>query len=95
MIILVQHVCGAADTTRQGEALHAAMVDLLDREANVVVSFAGIRTATSSFVNASFVLLLSNLPMEEMKKRVRIADSTRQINDMIRRCLAQRAELAA
>jgi hypothetical protein len=44
----------------------------------------GLTTATSSFVNVAFVSLLRTYDLAEIKRRVRIVKSTRQINDMIR-----------
>lgn len=41
-------------------------------------------TATSSFVNAAFVPLLDFVSFVELKRRIKVVDSNRQINEMIR-----------
>ena len=54
------------------------------KQARVVVSFDGITTATSSFVNSSIVPLLKTNSFAEIKRRMRVIDSKRQIDEMIR-----------
>jgi len=39
---------------------------------------------TSSFVHAAFVALLDHFPYAEVKARLRVIESTRQINDVIK-----------
>lgn len=94
MVIQVRDHVQAADTHQQGSAVHARILSLLRQGHNVEISFSGIDTATSSFVNACFVELLGFLSLDEVKKRVRVVDSTRQINDMIRRRMVREAEAA-
>ncbi len=94
MVISVYEVCGAASTSAEGEALHAAMVNGLRGDDGIAISFANVRTATSSFVNSSLVALLADFEMTEIRRRVDILDSTHQINDMIRRCLKQETQIA-
>lgn len=94
MVIHVKGICDAADTGAQGELLFAAMMQGLRQGDNIVLSFAGVPTATSSFINASFVQLLSFMTFDEIKRRVVIKDSSRQINEMIKRRLSREAEIA-
>lgn len=54
----------------------------------VVLSFDGVTDVPSSFVNAAFVSLLDEYPFETLKSQLTIIDATKQIADMIRRCLA-------
>jgi hypothetical protein len=49
-----------------------------------VVSFGGVHSATSSFVNSAFVPLLDDISLDDLKRRVRVVRSSRQINDMIK-----------
>jgi hypothetical protein len=92
MVIRVKDICEAADTASQGEALYAAVKNALRTDQQIVISFDGIEAATSSFTNASFVALLVDLSFAEIKRRLRIVDSSRQINDMIRRRLTREAK---
>jgi hypothetical protein len=50
----------------------------------VTLSFSGLKTASTSFVNTAFVPLLDVMPFDEIKRRLKIIDSTRQINHMIK-----------
>jgi hypothetical protein len=46
-----------------------------------------------SFVNTSFLKLLEDWTLDELKRRIRVVNSTRQINDMIKSRL-ERASMA-
>ncbi|WP_051003001.1 STAS-like domain-containing protein [Bradyrhizobium elkanii] len=92
MVISVKEVADGADTAAQGERLFAALTDALRATDIITVSFANVQTATSSFVNLAFVHLLLTLSLDEVKRRVRIVNSTRQINEMIRMRLTREAE---
>ena len=61
----------------------------------VTVSFDGVKTATSSFVNVAFVQLLSSYSFQDIKSRLRVVDLTRQINDMIKSRMEREAACAA
>jgi hypothetical protein len=84
MVIRILQVAASADTGEQGLAVLSRIRSALDAQHKVVVSFDGITTATSSFVNAAFVELLSAIALSDIKSRLRVVDSTHQINDMIR-----------
>jgi len=51
---------------------------------SVIVSFAGVDTVTTSFVNAAFVPFLETIGFEAFKRRVRIVDATRPTIDLIK-----------
>ena len=57
----------------------------------IVSFFAEIQTATSSFVNASFVPLLKDFSFGDIKSLMRVTKSTRQINHMIKARLERAA----
>jgi hypothetical protein len=62
----------------------ARVWEALGSGGSVTVSFEGAKTATSSFVNAAFVQLLDEITLDDVKTRLRVVNSTRQINDMIK-----------
>lgn len=64
----------------------------LDAGETVMVSFAGIYSVPSSFINTAFVQLLSYYPMSEIKQRVSFKDSTKHINDSVKRRFAVESE---
>lgn len=51
----------------------------------VNISFEGIQAVPSSFINAAFVQLLEISTFEQIKESLRIIQSTKFINDLIRR----------
>jgi hypothetical protein len=53
------------------------------------------RKGTSSFVHAAFVALLDHFPYAEVKARLRVIESTRQINDVIKTRLDRSSKAAA
>jgi hypothetical protein len=91
MVIYVRSLVPGADTADQGIQLFPHIRDALKAEPQIVVSFQGIQTATSSFVKTAFVVLLKDIPFDVLKSRVRIIDSTRQINQMIKARLEREA----
>ncbi|MFD2172444.1 STAS-like domain-containing protein [Tumebacillus lipolyticus] len=50
----------------------------------VTVSFLGVDSVPSSFVNSAFIELLSEFEFDTIKKLLQFADSTKQINSMIK-----------
>ncbi|UJX47177.1 STAS-like domain-containing protein [Xanthobacter sp. YC-JY1] len=84
MVIRVVDFLPSADTAEQGAVLHNMLLDELKSGTTITVSFYHIQSATSSFVNAAFVDLLSHFGFDELKKRLRIVESSRQINEMIK-----------
>jgi hypothetical protein len=95
MVIYVREIAVAADTAKQGELLFTQLLAAFVGNEKVTLSFDGIDTATSSFVNAGLVQLLSVMTFEDIKSRLKVVSSTRQINDMIKRRLSHEAELSA
>jgi hypothetical protein len=82
--IAIAEIAGRADTAAQGGLVYRALEEALARAGPVIVDFEGINTATTSFTNLSFVKLLSTRKLGDIKKRLRVVNSTRQINDMIK-----------
>ncbi|UGY16824.1 STAS-like domain-containing protein [Bradyrhizobium septentrionale] len=83
--IVVARTSGRADTAEQGSRLYDALCNALARRDVIVeLDFQSITTATSSFANLAFVQLLTRWPLAELKHRLRVVNSTRQINEMIK-----------
>lgn len=94
MVIRIRDLVPGADTADQGGVLLPVLSAAMASDRSFTVSFAGIQTATSSFVNVSFVALLDKYSLATIKQRMRVTNSTRQINEMIRTRM-QRASLEA
>jgi hypothetical protein len=95
MVIRIANIVPGANTADQGVAVLSVLKDAMRTQDPVVVSFDGIQTATSSFVNVSFVELLNDFSYTDIKSRLRVTKSTRQINDMIKTRLDKSARLTA
>lgn len=89
MVVRICDLISGADTADQGRFVQQVIAAALNQEPKVVVSFKGIQTASSSFVHAAFVPLLASYSLDELKKRMDVVDSNRQINDMIKRGLTR------
>jgi hypothetical protein len=66
-------------------------------EDRVSLSFDGVDDVPSSFVNAALVSLLDDHSSAWLKHHLSVVDTTKQIADMIRRCIAnaERTPVAA
>ncbi|WP_412759703.1 STAS-like domain-containing protein [Methylorubrum subtropicum] len=95
MVIRVLDSVPAADTGAQGAIIRDMIASAMRSGSTASVSFAGINTATSSFVNVCFVDLLAHYTLDDIKRKVKIINSTSQINDMIKGRLIQAASLEA
>lgn len=87
----VKEIAGTADTAVQGDVVFQALDRALANSDDIVLSFEGIQTATSSFANIAFVKLLDRYSFDLIKDRLRVVRSTRQINEMIKSRLEREA----
>lgn len=92
MVIAVKSFIPDCDTNAHGDTLREVMLRALGMSEIIEVSFAEMTAATTSFVNSAFVELLETMTFDEIKKRIKITHSNRQINDMIRTRLTREAE---
>lgn len=92
MVIRISDLVTSCDTADQGDVVLTALCKALSQDRYVALSFSGMSTATSSFVNAAFVRLLEAMSFDEIKARIAITASTRQINEMIRYRLRYESE---
>lgn len=67
-----------------GLVIHDVVLRALRGDEPVVVSFSGVDSVPSSFVNTALISLLKDLPFSTIKGRLRFVDTNSQINDMIR-----------
>ncbi len=88
MVIRALDLVDRCDTAAQGWIVHRAVKDALSRGDVVELSFDGVFDVPSSFVNTAIVSLLGEYTEEFIKRNLVITRATRQIADMVRRCLA-------
>jgi hypothetical protein len=84
MVIRILDHVATASTYEDGEAIYRLIRGPISDGETVTVSFAGVLAVPSAFVNAAFVRLLESVPIERIRQCLRIEDSTRAINELIR-----------
>jgi len=67
-----------------GEVILSLIQPLLFRGNRVTVSFAGVDSVPSSFVNSAFIPLLEDFSFDFIRKHLHFSNSTKQINQMIK-----------
>ncbi len=82
-VFVIEHT-SFASTWDDGEGVYQAILSCLKDSPVVAVSFRGITSATPSFVHSAFCRLLDHLPFDEIKRRLRVTEASRQIIDMIK-----------
>ena len=84
MVIRILDHVQTASTYEDGDAIYRLIRGpIADGEA-VTVSFDGVLAVPSAFVNAAFVRLLESIPFDRVRACLRIQDSTRTINELVR-----------
>lgn len=91
--INIRDVAGFGDTADQGRIAYDFISRALDSDGSVIISFEGVPTVTSSFVNVAFVDLLRRHSFATIKDRVRVISASRQIAEMIRTRLTKAASV--
>lgn len=92
MVIVVQDFVHGCHTNQEGDIIFNQIAQPIFSGQVVTVSFKGISSVTSSFLNSAFIPLLDRLTFDEVKGRLRIVESNRSINDMIIRRFKQETE---
>lgn len=67
-----------------GQVIRDIIEKRLKVEDGLIVSFSGVDSVPSSFVNTALISLLERYDFSQIKRRLRFADTNSQINDMIR-----------
>lgn len=92
MVVVVKEIAGSADTADEGARVAAVLKRQLRETGEVTLSFAGLQTVTSSFLNTAIVPLISEFSLDYFKTHVRVVSSTRQINEMIKKRFEDRSQ---
>ena len=71
-----------------GDVIFHAIDDSLSRGKDVTVSFEGVDSLPSSFVNAALIPLLAKYSFKDIKSRLHFTHTNSQINDIIRKRFA-------
>jgi hypothetical protein len=84
MVIRILDYVEHASTYEDGDVIFKLISGPIVNGDDVVVSFDGIQAVPSAFINASLVRLAELAPIVEIRAHLKIAQSTRQINELIR-----------
>ncbi len=90
-IRVLDHVAHAS-TYEEGAVIFALLESAIKDKTQVELSFDGILAIPSAFVNATIVKLLDVVPLSVVQDSIRIVDSTRQINELVRQRVSFVAE---
>lgn len=84
MVIKVLDYVDQCQSNSDGIVIHNIIKPKLDNGEEVVLSFEGVPSLPSSFVNSALISLLDEMPFERIKSLVRFAHTNSQMNSMIR-----------
>jgi len=82
--IRVKDLVDQVYSNNDGLVIYNELRNQLEKSNKVTVSFDEIGALNSSFVNSAFIELLNHYDFNFIKKNIRFADSTKQINDIIK-----------
>lgn len=71
-------------TQADGQKIYETIYPLLQKGDRVELSFDGVETVPSSFINTALIRLLDNVSFEKIKANLKFVDTTKQINEMIK-----------
>lgn len=77
-------------TYEEGGIIYRKIIDALKSGEDVELSFEGVLSAPSAFINSALIQLLDDFSFDDLKQKLKIVSSTRQLNELIK----QRFEFA-
>ncbi|MDN7654691.1 STAS-like domain-containing protein [Burkholderia multivorans] len=92
MVIRALDIVDRCYSNADGQQVFEVVYDRLKRGEAVTVSFEGVSTVPSSFVNTAFITLLDYFPFEKIRRVLTFTKTTPQINEMIRSRFAFEAQ---
>ena len=82
--IRIRDLVDSPSSYDDGDVVYRRLIEEIDAGNEVSVSFEGIESVPSAFINAAFVRLLETHSFEEVRRLLKIRNSTRHINDLVR-----------
>jgi uncharacterized protein DUF4325 len=86
MVINILSIVSRCDTHADADIVYKALKSALTVHGRVKLSFAGVSSISSSFVNVALVPLLDDMTFSDIQNRVTVANIAPQAADMIKRC---------
>lgn len=84
MVIRALDVVKQCYSNDDGNKLYSVISSRLKSKEKTVISFEGVDSIPSSFVNSAFIILLDQFDFDEIKRLLSFQKTTPQINEMIR-----------
>jgi uncharacterized protein DUF4325 len=84
MVIRILDHAKSVSTYSDGDIIFRLIAEEMSQGREVYVSFDGIKSVPSAFVNAALIRLIERFPFEEIRSRLHIVNSTRQINRLVK-----------
>ena len=81
-IKLLDHVATCSSYS-DGEVIYDLIAPEIVGGKDVTLSFQGVSAVPSAFINASIVRLVESTSLDNVRRHLKISDSTRQINELI------------
>lgn len=72
-------------TNNDGQVIKEQILKEIQNNDNVVVSFEGVDSVSSSFLNTALIDLLEIYSFNEIKQKIKFSNSSKSINDAIKR----------
>ena len=83
--ITIKEYTNQCYTNHDGDIIHDLIVDEFQKGEKVKVSFEGMDSVSTSFVNSAFITVLEKYGFEKIKSNLGFVNSTKAINDAIRK----------
>lgn len=84
MVIRISDHVQTYSTYVDGEVIYRLIAQELRKGGSVVLSFEGIKSLPSAFVNAALIKLVEEFDFGFIRSHLKIVNSTRQINRLIK-----------
>ncbi len=84
MVIKIVDYVEKPSTYEDGQIVYDVISQMMKKGEKTVISFSGITSIPSAFVNSAFIRLLEEFSYDEIKSLLVITDSTRHINELIK-----------
>ncbi len=88
MVIRVLDFVKECATYADGEVIFKLIAPSIKNGEDVVLSFDGVDAVPSAFINASIVRLVEVVDLDQIRLHLKVANSTKQINELIKSRIA-------
>lgn len=84
MVIRILDYVQTASSYEDGDVIFRKISSALKEDEAITISFKGISSVPSAFVNAAFIRLLEEVSFDKIKNKLLFTDTTKNINELIK-----------